>query len=721
MALEISSDQVTKLHDDAKLSLAKNQNVATLLSSAPLTINLIGQVRLLAFSENAIRTKLQKPKKGGFHHLKYDTLTGCMQQLVNQATNSFRTADENMEKIVDLGPQMFGSTGHVTKILSILPEPKTALHLLEPTMEDLNAQLEECENGAVAIYKTFDLLRLIAEELNEAIGNQITITQDGADTAKEHLTSVEINGQYQKALQQTLEKTTDKLADELDKERKEYKKELKKGTKRRNEFKDMGIRSALGVQNGIATAFKTIVGVVRDTPKIALTGAQAIGAFGGATVQFNNDEGAPQVSLNASQAVDPIYAEAAQFYDHIIDLDQLIAGDLLHMLQEQGADGDLIKSVEQLKSLRASLTGCKSSQTPNIRQTLNTAAELGENILSKKALARTAGGPGGEWENLKADWKKRSNALLLEGLKFNAAASVQPGMALGEDYHSISTSNVPGLSDSNFQALQARRQVYLATIKTTLESTQRSLKENEAKQLENQKAVVELTTKLKTLKHKEATFALIQVVLRESLDCITKLQFEVANLLKYFSGFSTAVNVIAKRQVNPFIRAIKAGIDSDPVGYRLEYGPALAKMIVNSLLAIRAQFSLVLDSARLYVAISESHIIPCLGEMSKLETAAPIEKQNDQKDKLASFTAAASGHIAAEVKKQYDVLNQQAQGRITEIVEESRMLALPQLPLDQRQAIAEGVNGAAEQIHAQIQAKGDEEAHLGRKLTLNEI
>ena len=72
MALvQIDKRQVNKLHNDMKASLAKNQDVASLLSSAPLTLNLIGQVRLLAFSKVAVRMKLQKPGTDKYEYLKY--------------------------------------------------------------------------------------------------------------------------------------------------------------------------------------------------------------------------------------------------------------------------------------------------------------------------------------------------------------------------------------------------------------------------------------------------------------------------------------------------------------------------------------------------------------------------------------------------------------------------------------------------------------------------
>ena len=142
------------------------------------------------------------------------------------------------------------------------------------------------------------------------------------------------------------------------------------------EIKDVGLRSILGVQRGISTAFNTVVGVVRDTPKIAITGAQAISALGGASVQVRDTLQNHQPGPNVSQAVDPIFAEAARFGDFLSELDQLISGDVLRMLQEKDADKDIVRCVENIKTLQSSLQGCQSKQLPKVQDTLGKAIEV---------------------------------------------------------------------------------------------------------------------------------------------------------------------------------------------------------------------------------------------------------------------------------------------------------------------------------------------------------
>lgn len=57
-----------RLQQDLKLSLGQNQNIPNMLMTAPTAISLLGQIRLLAFSDHALRIRLTEPR-AGFKHL----------------------------------------------------------------------------------------------------------------------------------------------------------------------------------------------------------------------------------------------------------------------------------------------------------------------------------------------------------------------------------------------------------------------------------------------------------------------------------------------------------------------------------------------------------------------------------------------------------------------------------------------------------------------------
>jgi hypothetical protein len=61
---------VGKIHQELKLSLAQGESLPELLMYAPLAINFLGQIKLLAFSDHATRVQLTKPETGAFKHLR---------------------------------------------------------------------------------------------------------------------------------------------------------------------------------------------------------------------------------------------------------------------------------------------------------------------------------------------------------------------------------------------------------------------------------------------------------------------------------------------------------------------------------------------------------------------------------------------------------------------------------------------------------------------------
>lgn len=53
-----------RLQQDLKLSLGQGQSLPDMLMMAPLAINLLGQIKLLAFSDKALCIHLEEPKDG---------------------------------------------------------------------------------------------------------------------------------------------------------------------------------------------------------------------------------------------------------------------------------------------------------------------------------------------------------------------------------------------------------------------------------------------------------------------------------------------------------------------------------------------------------------------------------------------------------------------------------------------------------------------------------
>jgi hypothetical protein len=62
-------EAATQMQQDLRLTLAKTHSLPDIVMTAPWAINLIGQIKLLAFSDNALRIKLEEPMRG-FQYLR---------------------------------------------------------------------------------------------------------------------------------------------------------------------------------------------------------------------------------------------------------------------------------------------------------------------------------------------------------------------------------------------------------------------------------------------------------------------------------------------------------------------------------------------------------------------------------------------------------------------------------------------------------------------------
>lgn len=62
-------EMAAQMQQDIRLSLAKTHSLPDILMTAPWAINLIGQIKLLAFSDNALRINLEAPMCG-FQYLR---------------------------------------------------------------------------------------------------------------------------------------------------------------------------------------------------------------------------------------------------------------------------------------------------------------------------------------------------------------------------------------------------------------------------------------------------------------------------------------------------------------------------------------------------------------------------------------------------------------------------------------------------------------------------
>ena len=53
-----------RIQQDLRLSIGQSQSLPDMLMTAPLAINLLGNLKLLAFSDHALHIRLREPRNG---------------------------------------------------------------------------------------------------------------------------------------------------------------------------------------------------------------------------------------------------------------------------------------------------------------------------------------------------------------------------------------------------------------------------------------------------------------------------------------------------------------------------------------------------------------------------------------------------------------------------------------------------------------------------------
>ncbi|KAL9630390.1 MAG: hypothetical protein Q9164_006441 [Protoblastenia rupestris] len=180
-------DAAARLQGRLRLSMKSENNLPEMLMAAPFAINFLGQLRLLAFSDSALKISLEKPDKG-FDYIK------------PQASKAFSLANGNMQAIDDDMKALFGRTSYAQEILQSLNDPDLAKRRLRPAMKSLQTGMNRCSEKAKDIKKEFDILVATSDELNLAMGHQINTTESEKREAGKELRRAEINDQIQKKL-----------------------------------------------------------------------------------------------------------------------------------------------------------------------------------------------------------------------------------------------------------------------------------------------------------------------------------------------------------------------------------------------------------------------------------------------------------------------------------------------------------------------------------------
>ena len=483
------------------------------------------------------------------------------------------------------------------------------------------------------------------------------------------------------------------------------------------EWRALGFKTASDIESGFAGLINGAVGLVKDTPRVVTTALEAAGALGGAAARFvstgslpsaTTSTGGPSSPVNVQKrkqsmtslpseiGIDPAIVNAEQISSRVLDLYLIIQGDLLHTLQEEGADQGLLECSEHLKACRAELGESNSQNISTTKVLLDKAVQTTTDILGSRKLASSVDANDSKWKKKVEKWTRDAKDVHGKVLKLNAKAAAQAGQGFG-DTLDIPQPSTEGTNIDFTSILKARHQKLLV-MRGAMQQAQQNLQMQTDRHKDTQARAIEIASSLEKLKLEQVALKDIRSILLQAIDTVTHLQREIRQLTLFFNFMSTTISILGRRHTDRYIRAVESGISDNGIDFGLSYGDVQVRMIRETILLLRGHFAFIVESARLYQNISAQYIIPCMRKTADLKVGDSVEKQNEARADLKNFTEECAQSIRHLAQKEFENIQGQLMSRCVEIDDELQSLRLPAPENYVQQAIEEGVKEASAQI-----------------------
>ncbi|KAH8165047.1 hypothetical protein CIB48_g3188 [Xylaria polymorpha] len=171
---QIQDASAKQFHENLKRSLLLKDEMPDFLSSAPLVINFLGHLRLLAWSK-AATVDMVRGKDSSF---KSDKLSVNLIRLCQQGHNVFQLAHENMNSILEDIQGLFGESGEIFGVIHCLTD-LSAQSSLQERMDSLASGMGECAHLANAIWNETKTWRDMVAELEQATNSEYGLASFG--------------------------------------------------------------------------------------------------------------------------------------------------------------------------------------------------------------------------------------------------------------------------------------------------------------------------------------------------------------------------------------------------------------------------------------------------------------------------------------------------------------------------------------------------------------
>ncbi|KAL9636882.1 MAG: hypothetical protein Q9204_002081 [Flavoplaca sp. TL-2023a] len=748
-----------RLQTNLRLSMKPENSLPQMLMAAPFAISFLGQLRILTFSDSALKISLQKPDKG-FEYLKYASLSSAMQQILQQVSQAFDVADSNMSAIENDMKKLFGRSSYVWstapvffELMLILPQAQDILECLNdqslaqrrlrPLMDKLGTGVKECAEKAKEIEKEFNLVIATSSELNIAMGHQMNLTESQKREANNQVYRALEQETIQENLRASLKQEYERFEKEAKEDRKRFHKTAKGGGKLNPtfwpynvgylayiaaEWKALGLKTVSDAEAGIAGLINGAVGIIREAPRFAIQAVTAAGALGGAASrlmttgavpsssgdQWQDSKEAPdqsarsQFSPATTQAsgpkIDPAIASIDRMESTINLVYEMVYEDLLPILLEDGRNQEILSYSEQLKAYKADLGDSPSPQVAKAKVMLDQSIHTADDILQSGNLAGSVHDSSDvKWRKKVEQWRSEMRESHYTAIYLKSVASIQAGQGFGDAALDmvIQAPADPNNTNLDMAGILNARHRKLLIMRAAMQNSRDSLQQTTERYRECQRRAIEISSSLESLKREKVTIEELKKFLRKAIDNLSRLQTEVRQFNQFFDFMSTTISTVMDTVAHRFLENIESGISDGGTDFKISYGQAQSNIIRQTILSIRGQVTFTIESTRLYQGISRSYIQPSMRKAANIPLHCSAEDQDGFAADLHTFTEKCANSILLLATEELKKTDRQFEERLLDL--DLAEKGLPAPPEYVEKAIEDGIGDASRQ--KQDQAK----------------
>ncbi|KAN0103471.1 hypothetical protein V8E51_011784 [Hyaloscypha variabilis] len=584
----VARHAANRVQQDIRLSLGQTQSIPDMLMSAPLAINLLGQIKLLAFSDQALRIRLREPR-GGFKHLQYDSLSSAMIQIVGQSSDAFDCASKKLGAIRLQWRVMFGKNSHAQDIFKCLQDPRVAQILLKDSIDKFRTEMNKCATWAQEIEAEFDKLIGCARETNTAMGDELTTSQEEKDKIKSDATRIEREEKTQKNALNFARNQLGDAKQEFEQSRTAYQKQANK-----EEWSALGLGFVSDLTSGATGLVNAVVGVMKDAPKVAIETVRAMGRRGSRNESNTQNNAQPQ--QQSDMGIDPALLAAEQIENRLYQFKELLNDDQATTLKDGASD--VLDCSQRLQSLKTSLGDFSSKHTLDAKSILEDAISVAKSILKSAEMNPSGSDNSAPWSDKLDRWRQVVDTCLGTATRLRSFAASRPGQGFGSTLDTGLASIKP--HDTGYIRVLKARQEKLFIQRANVNDARENLRRTSEMQLAAQAKITALTKSMKNLQHKQATIEETKMILRKSIDAMSAMQDQVRSLAGFFNALAEIITIVGMGHAERYLNTIEAGVSEGANSFALMYNEWQVKEIRETMITLRGHFAFVVRSADLY-------------------------------------------------------------------------------------------------------------------------